>query len=56
MSSLFIRPLAVAGIVFGVVGYVVGMFVPYPGRELSLTVGMVSIAAAAVGGIGGGAS
>lgn len=34
----------------GLVGYVTGLYVPYPGRAFSITAVMVGVALAAIGG------
>jgi uncharacterized membrane protein AbrB (regulator of aidB expression) len=43
-------PTAVGGglLVVGLVGYVVGIYIPYPGRAFSLTAIMVGISVAAI--------
>lgn len=44
------RPLAIGGLatLLGALGYLVGIFVPYPGRSFSLTFLMFGIALALV--------
>lgn len=47
-----VRMLGASATVVAVVGYGLGVFVPYPGRAFSLTLGMVGVALFAVGGDG----
>lgn len=54
MARSRMQTLGIVGTVFAVVAYGLGMVVSYPGRELSLTVGMLAITLMVLGGVGGG--
>lgn len=45
-----VRTLGAVATGLAVLGYSVGVFVPYPGRAFSLTLGMVGVVLVAMGG------
>ena len=53
MARSRIQILGIAGTAIAVVAYGLGMVVSYPGRELSITVGMLAITLLVLGGVGG---
>lgn len=53
MGYTRLQVVGVLGTLLAVVGYALGVLVAYPGRELSLAVGMVAITVLALGGFRG---